>query len=260
MPFRATFDCLWCGRPHETRSGSDLEGWAQLCPDCLGRAGENGFLRVRLRAALEERAAAAPRVAVAAPDEAPSDDWYLGRGEHARPALEAAVWQADLDEVTLWVDRLPWRGRIVELEAGGGWWSPLLAAKGELTIYDRSDDALARARERLLAHRLRAHLHERDPWAEPDGSADGLFAAFWLGRVAAGRRADAATLARRWLVPGGLLALVEDLDRIPAQELERLLRDAAFGDVEAGRTSRYFAYARGTVPPPVLPTGHQNTP
>ena len=247
MPFRATFDCLWCGRRHETRSGSDLEGWTQLCPSCLGRAGENGFLRARLRAALEERAAASAPVATAVADEAPPDDWYLGRGEHERGALEAAVWQADLDEVTFWVDRLPWHGRIVELEAGGGWWSPLLAGKGELTIHDSSPEALDRARERLVAHRLRAHLHEREPWAEPDVPADCLFVAFWLGRVAPGRRPAALALARQWLVGGGLLGLVDSssagLDALPD-----LLAEAGFEEVEVGRTNRYFTYARATVP------------
>lgn len=43
------------------RDPDDLEGWAQLCPACLGRAGENGFLRMRLRTALAERAASARR-------------------------------------------------------------------------------------------------------------------------------------------------------------------------------------------------------
>src|SRR5436190_18769507 len=56
MPFRATFDCLWCGRPYTARDEADVEGWAQLCPDCVGRAGDNGFLRYRLKAALAERA------------------------------------------------------------------------------------------------------------------------------------------------------------------------------------------------------------
>ena len=59
MPFRATFDCLWCGTPYACRGPDDLEGWAQLCPDCVGKAGDNGFLRFRLHQALTERGAAA---------------------------------------------------------------------------------------------------------------------------------------------------------------------------------------------------------
>src|SRR5919197_6787792 len=65
MPFRERFDCLWCGRPWTTRGSEDLEGWAQLCPDCLGKAGTNEFLRLRLRAGIEERTATKPPVATA---------------------------------------------------------------------------------------------------------------------------------------------------------------------------------------------------
>ncbi len=77
MPFRPEFDCLWCGRRHAVRGPADIEGYAQLCPDCLGRAGTNGFLRARLHAALAERAAAA-RGAAHSPD-AP------GRADPAAP-------------------------------------------------------------------------------------------------------------------------------------------------------------------------------
>src|SRR4249920_3357596 len=118
MPFRATFDCLWCGAAHSCRGPDDLEGWAQLCPDCVGKAGDNGFLRFRLHQALAERGAASrgasaaavgggpASVAEAAPPDAGDasssaadldremieyydarapeyDDWYLRRGRYA---------------------------------------------------------------------------------------------------------------------------------------------------------------------------------
>src|SRR5436309_7164709 len=54
---RSTFACLWCGRAWTVRTPDDLEGFAQLCPDCLGKAGDNPFLRFRLRAAVDARAA-----------------------------------------------------------------------------------------------------------------------------------------------------------------------------------------------------------
>ncbi|MEO8469116.1 MAG: hypothetical protein ABI573_05565 [Chloroflexota bacterium] len=75
MAFRPTFDCLWCGASHETRSPDDLEGWAHLCPTCVGRAGDNAFLRFRLKRALEDRAASARAARSGSPDEtvAPED-------------------------------------------------------------------------------------------------------------------------------------------------------------------------------------------
>ncbi len=245
---RATFDCLWCGRAWTVRAPDDLEGYARLCPDCLGKAGDNAFLRFRLRAALEARAAAtepaqrpagpqAPPPAVAEavtrattilPGDAPTadrdmvayyearaaeyDDWYLRRGRYEHGPIHDAAWNAELDAAGRWLDGLPLGGRIVELAAGTGWWSPLLASKGELWMSDAAAAPLERARERLLAHGLRAHLHVRDAWAEPEGDpAGGLFAGFWLSHVERSRTADFLALAGRWLRPGGRIALIDSL-------------------------------------------------
>jgi demethylmenaquinone methyltransferase/2-methoxy-6-polyprenyl-1,4-benzoquinol methylase len=233
MPFRAAFDCLWCGRRWETRAADDLEGWAQLCAECLGSAGDNAFRRSRLRAGLADRAAALRSdvaVATPAPDKAPFaegpdpdvelrayyaaradeyDDWYLRRGRFSHGALDDLAWVMDLDAATLWLDRLPLGGEIVELAAGTGWWSPLLAGKGELWCYDAVSDPLERAQARLVAHKLRAHLHVRDAWSEPDRTVDALFCGFWLSHVPRTRLTESLTLARRWLKPGGRFAFID---------------------------------------------------
>ena len=230
MPFIASFECLWCGAPHACRGPDDLEGWARLCPSCLGKAGENGFLRFRLRQAITERgAAAAPPPADARPTLDPDpipdpeaalipyyearadeyDDWYLRRGRYERGAIHDTAWNAELDAAGRWLDGLPVRGEIVELAAGTGWWSPLLAGKGELSLYDANAAPLERARERLLAHHLRAHLHVRDAWAEPDRQVDVVFAGFWLSHVPRARLDEFLALVRRWLKPGGRFAFID---------------------------------------------------
>lgn len=241
MPFLASFACLWCGTTYTTRTADDLEGWAQLCPDCVGKAGDNGFLRFRLRQALAERAAAAKPanvqpgvsqqpvgVAVGGGRQEPDDvdrsmieyyearapeydDWYLRRGRYERGAIHDSAWNAELDAAGRWLDALPWGGEIVELAAGTGWWSPLLASRGELSLYDTSAAALDRARERLVAHGLRAHLHVRDAWAEPDRKVDGLFLGFWLSHVSRDRLPAFLALAHRWLKPGGRVAFIDSL-------------------------------------------------
>lgn len=308
MPFRTAFNCLWCGRSWTTRSPRDLEGWAQLCPDCLGRAGDNGFLRSRLRAAIAERArssgapaaASTGRPAEGAPPgplappsgdlaagmvayyeaRAPEyDDWYLRRGRYAHGPVHDTAWQAELDAAARWLDALPLRGRIVELAAGTGWWSPLFAAKGELTAYDAAPSTLDRARERLLAHGLRAHLHVRDAWAEPEGEpADALFAGFWVSHVETARLGAFLALARRWLRPGGRLALIDSLpdpmsgalDHRPPEgerslrrladgrefvivkvhhapeELVAALGATGFADISVATTGRFFVLATAT--------------
>jgi SAM-dependent methyltransferase len=241
MPFRATFDCLWCGSPHTCRGSDDLEGWAQLCPTCVGKAGDNAFLRFRLRDALTARGAtsrgAVPAQAgptVETPDapipgsavrpdvdhdaellayyeaRAPEyDDWYLRRGRYARGPIHDAAWNAELDAAGRWLDGLPIRGEIVELAAGTGWWSPLLASKGELWLYDALAAPLERARERLVAHQLRAHLHLRDAWAEPDRVVDAVFAGFWLSHVPRRRLEAFLGVVRRWLRPAGTFAFID---------------------------------------------------
>ena len=201
MPFRQHFDCLWCGRRWDTRDDEDIEGWAGLCPECLGKADDNGFLRARLRAGLRERAAAMA---------GDWEDWYLRRGRFSRGPVHDGAWTMELDQATRWLDALPLSGTIVELGAGMGWWSGLLAEKGELWVYDDDATSLEAARKRLLAHRLMAHLHERDPLASPDKGVDAVFAAYLLGRAESETELDArVTAARAWLRPGGSLVLVE---------------------------------------------------
>lgn len=228
MPFLASFDCLWCGRPHTCRGVDDLEGWARLCPDCAGKAGDNGFLRFRLRQALTERAVGGVARSARSPAATPAprgpdaellayyearapeyDDWYLRRGRYARGPIHDAAWNAELDAAGRWLDALPIHGEIVELAAGTGWWSPLLAVKGEIFLYDAASAPLERARERLVAHGLRAHLHVRDAWAEPDRRVDAVFAGFWLSHVSRDRLAAFLELVRRWLKPGGLFAFID---------------------------------------------------
>ena len=314
MPFRAEFDCLWCGRSHTSRGPDDLEGWAQLCPDCLGKAGDNGFLRARLRSALEERAAAATAAAISAPSGPPAprgspapggspvptpaatldaeaallpyysaraaeyDDWYLRRGRYARGPIHDAAWNAELDTAGHWLDGLPIRGEIVDLAAGTGWWSTLLATKGELSLYDGNEAPLERARERLIAHGMRAHLHVRDAWAAPDRQVDAVFTGFWLSHVPRERLAEFLALVRRWLRPGGRYAFIDSrLDPqssandhpTPADdlsvrrlddgreftivkvyyepaELEAALHESGFESVEITTTGRFFLLGAAT--------------
>jgi ubiquinone/menaquinone biosynthesis C-methylase UbiE len=206
------------------------------------------------------------------------DDFYLRRGRYERGPLHDAAWNAELDAAGRWLDALPIEGRIVELAAGTGWWSPLLAGKGELWMSDVNEAPLERARDRLLAHGLRAHLHVRDAWAEPEtppAPADALFAGFWLSHVERERTKAFLELAARWLRPAGRLALIDSLpdphsgaadhpepagDRAvrrlddgrtydivkvyrDAEQLEAALLEAGFDDVQVTTSGRFFQLA-----------------
>ena len=255
MPFRRRFDCLWCGRTWEASEG-DLEGWAALCPDCLGRADENGFLRARLRTALRERAAALAEPARAGDWE----DWYLRRGRFAAGPLYDGPWAMELDEVTRWVDDLGLSGVLVELGAGMGWWTGLLAEKGELWLFDEDPASLDAARTRLMAHGLLAHLHLRDPLAQPDRQVDVVFAAYLMGRAGSDEALDqVVSTVLAWLRPGGSFVFVEALPGAgegfivgPAgpllprdpESLGGHLAVRGFDTVEVGSTRSAFVYGR----------------
>jgi SAM-dependent methyltransferase len=260
MPFRRRFDCLWCGRTWGTRSDDDLEGWAALCPDCLARADENGFLRGRVRAALRDRALAADADG-AAGRAGDWEDWYLRRGRFAGGPIHDGPWTMELDEVTRWLDGLNLKGTLVELGAGMGWWTALLAERGELWVYDRDGASLDAARSRLMAHGLLAHLHERDPLARPDKEVDVVFAAYLLGSAVTPNEVDRRVgVAMSWLRPGGSFVFVEaqggsvlagpdgDLMSWDAEALGGRLVALGFGPVEVGSTKRAFVYGEAVAP------------
>ena len=281
--FQAKFDCLWCGRPWETRTDSDLEGYARLCSDCVGRAGENEFLRFRLREGLRQRGEAeqSPEEQLRAYYAARAgeyDDWFLRKGRYSRGVIADTAWAADLDTATLWLDAQPLSGEIVELAAGTGWWSPLLAGKGTLWLYDINEEPLDFARQRLLAHGLAAHIHVRDAWEEPDRQVDSLFCGFWLSHVPRARLGEFLALSRRWLKPGGHFCFIDSrrdpessaIDHPPPEndlsvrklddgstftivkvywqpeELEQALAAAGFRDARVTTTSRFFLVGQAT--------------
>ncbi len=262
----AGYTCLWCGTTCGPAAADDLATLARLCPDCLGRAGDNPFLRRRLRAAIEARsriggsatvagAAVAssptplavvsspaplavvsspaplaaqpvpPRPApsppgrlalpLAAPPDDPDalDDWYLARGAFDRGPIPAAAWLAGIDAAVERVDAAGLAGRIVEPRCGVGFWSVLLASAGELTALDDRPGMADRTTARLVAHRLRAHVHASDPAAPPRadeaGRYDGAFLGFALSRLAPGPRESLVAATRDRLRDGGRLVVVD---------------------------------------------------
>jgi demethylmenaquinone methyltransferase/2-methoxy-6-polyprenyl-1,4-benzoquinol methylase len=140
------------------------------------------------------------------------------------------------------------------------------------------EEPLDRARDRLLAHGLAAHIHVRDAWTEPDRQVDGLFCGFWLSHVPRARLADFLAICRRWLKPGGTFAFIDSRpdpdssasDHLPPAddlsvrrlddgreftipkiyyepaELERALTAAGFESAQVENTSRFFLLGRAT--------------
>jgi SAM-dependent methyltransferase len=200
------------------------------------------------------------------------DDWYLRRGRYSHGPESDRIWAAELQQAREWLAELPIEGPVVELAAGTGWWSPELARKGSLCLYDASAETLAHARARLAAQGLSADVSVRDAWAEPDRQVGGVFTAFWVSHVARNRLGEFLGVVYRWLEPGGLYALVDSrrdpesgavdhqapeddvqtrrLDdgstyrvrkvHYTAAELEGSLREAGFREAAVHQTDRFF--------------------
>ncbi len=137
------------------------------------------------------------------------DDWYLRRGRYEHGPDADAAWAAELEHARQWLDSRPLQGEIVELAAGTGWWSRLLARKGQLWLYDAVPEPLERARQRLLEHGLAAHIHVRDAWAVPDRRVDALFCGFWLSHVPRDRLATFLGVCHRWLKPDSVFVFID---------------------------------------------------
>lgn len=200
------------------------------------------------------------------------DGWYLRRGRYSHGEASDAVWRAELEAVRHWLDALEARGDIVELAAGTGWWSPVLARKGPLSLYDATPEPLGHAQARLATLGLSATAAVRDAWAEPDRQVGCLFTGFWLSHVARERLVEFLRLAHRWLEPGGLYAFIDSRldpesgardhagpeDEVQVRRLEdgssyrvrkvyysptelaSALEEAGFGDVQVSTTERFF--------------------
>jgi ubiquinone/menaquinone biosynthesis C-methylase UbiE len=137
------------------------------------------------------------------------DDWYLRLGRYSHGDAADAQWVDELELARAWLDGLSLNGDIVELAAGTGWWSPVLARKGELWMYDVAAEPLAFAAERLRRLGLTAHIELRDAWSQPDRQVDALFMGFWISHVERARLAQFLTICQHWLKPGGKLAFID---------------------------------------------------
>jgi hypothetical protein len=145
-----------------------------------------------------------------------------------------------------------------------GWWTGLLAEKGELWLYDDDAGSLDAARTRLMAHGLLAHLHQRDPLARPDKAVDVVFAAYLLGRADSIEALDSRlATVMAWLKPGGSFVFVDarpgDDDRPidgpagplwprDAEWLGGHLVAGGFDPVEVGSTRDAFVYGEAIAP------------
>ena len=179
MPFRATFDCLWCGtaahlprRPTTSRAGPSSARTASARPATTGSCGSGCARRSRSAGRRRGRGAAArppaaPPAAGRGHAVAPTPTGRHGRllrgprrrvrrlvpaprPLRARRRSTTPPGTPSSTRPAAGSTRCRSRGEIVELAAGTGWWSPLLASQAASCRSTTPRAApLDRARERL---------------------------------------------------------------------------------------------------------------
>ena len=173
------------------------------------------------------------------------ESWYLNRSPYDRGPVSGATWQGEVDRAVLWLDALPFHGRIVELGAGIGFWTVLLASRGDTSAYDDREHCLERARRRLIAHGLTAHLHPRAIDAAPEGAPAGLvLLPFVLSQRDGVSRARIVEAAHDWLATGGRVAVIDlappNLDPSTLDRAASELLGPHFVEIRSEATGRHL--------------------
>lgn len=117
------------------------------------------------------------------------DEWWERRGRYDRGTDANKQWFAEISDVRAAFDTLPLDGHVLELAAGTGYWTELLARRAEhVTVLDGAAEMLERNRARLgaLANRVEHHQVDLFTW-EPEQRYDALVFCFWISHVPAER-------------------------------------------------------------------------
>jgi 2-polyprenyl-3-methyl-5-hydroxy-6-metoxy-1,4-benzoquinol methylase len=111
------------------------------------------------------------------------DEWWLRTGRYDHGAAENRRWFAEMAQVEAALDHFDLGDDVLELAAGTGLWSQLLARRAKrLTCLDAAPEVLERNRERVDAAHVRYVLADLFAW-QPDRRYDSVFFSFWLSHV-----------------------------------------------------------------------------
>lgn len=215
------------------------------------------------------------------------DEWWERRGRYDRGPVSNSRWHAEIADVRRVFDKLALTGEVVELAAGTGFWTELLASRGaRLTALDGSSEMLAINKARLGELATRVEYQEVDlfDW-RPARHWDGLVFCFWISHVPRDRLDAFLERCREALVAGGTMFFLDGqrVDETTAADhvlpdensevMQRRLNDgrefrivknfytpeelieratAAGFDLEVHRTANYFQFGvgRATGQPP----------
>jgi demethylmenaquinone methyltransferase/2-methoxy-6-polyprenyl-1,4-benzoquinol methylase len=119
---------------------------------------------------------------------------------------------AELAEIRTWLRGLAPLGRTLELAAGTGQWTGLLAGLAdELVATDAAPEMLELNAEKTADRRVTYRVVDAFG-LEPGADWDTVFFGFWLSHVPVARFDDFWAMLRRLLRPGGRVLFVDEAD------------------------------------------------
>ena len=180
------------------------------------------------------------------------DDAYSRVGLHDRGEDANASWRATMADVTRAFLDLQLGGDVLELAAGTGQWTELLAGRARsLHAIDGSPETLAVNRERLgpAAERVSYEVADLFEW-QPPRTWDTCVFGFWICKVPDRRVARFLHTVAESLRPGGVVCFVDKAAASDpgTEQIERTLDDGRrFTIIDhprpAGRLVQLFADA-----------------
>ena len=139
------------------------------------------------------------------------DEWYVRRGRYDLGAEGNQSWAEELCQVRDELLASGPGGRILEIAAGTGYWTRILAGQAEaMTALDASPEALGLNRERVGDPRVRYETGDVFSW-QPKTRYDFIFFGFWVSHVPGRRMAEFWQRVLASLAPGGQVFLVDNL-------------------------------------------------
>ncbi|MFT7475402.1 MAG: ubiquinone/menaquinone biosynthesis C-methylase UbiE [Verrucomicrobiales bacterium] len=152
------------------------------------------------------------------------DDWWYRRGRYDLGNEHTAVWDFDKDVLKQRLESfLPARS-LLELAAGTGTWTEILAMGTEqLTVVDSSAEVLDINRAKIAALSTPASVEfvEADIFQLDLGRTfEAIFFSFWLSHVPDDRFEEFWAMVDRHLVPGGRVCIVDSAHPISVHDAQ----------------------------------------
>ena len=152
------------------------------------------------------------------------DEWFMREGRYDRGADLNARWFAEVEEVRAWLRAHGPFGDVLELAAGTGIWTRILAEHSTSVLcLDASHETLHLNRRRL-ANDARVAYEVADLFAwQPTRRWRTVFLGFWLSHVPADRQAKFWSTVSDCVGPGGRVLVIDSLPDPASQAVNHVL-------------------------------------